>query len=377
MKRLAVVWAQFAPYHLDRLDAAAAALAPAWRIAGIELARASARYPWPPADLSERGWDGTTLFADRPLEWVGEATRTRALLAALTRRPPDLLLLCNWHRPHALTAALWARATGVPVAVACDSRAADKPRGGPKEAVKRAALAPYRAGLAAGGQARAYLAGLGVPHARIATGHATVSVARVRRLAGGRGAGGFEHADRPFVLVARLAREKNVAGALDAYAAYRRLCTRDGLHPRRLEILGDGPLRESLAAHAARRCPDGVAFHGFLPPGAVARRLAGALALVLPSWREPWGLAVNEAVALGVPVLASTRVGAGATLVRDGLSGHRFAPDDHERLARQMLRLTGDADHWRRLAAGSAALADRADSARFAEGVGQLTDWLA
>jgi hypothetical protein len=49
---------------------------------------------------------------------------------------------------------------------------------------------------------------------------------------------------------------------------------------------------------------------GFLASGAVAGLVSGALALILISTEEQWGLVVNEAVLLGLPVIVSEQVGA-------------------------------------------------------------------
>ena len=374
--RLAFVWAQFAPYHLDRLDALARA---GFQVTGIAIAPSSRRYPWPPAPMAQ-GWDHRTLLPDGPLEAIPERTRARALLAALHPVRPQVLFLCNWPRPHVLAAALWARQAGVPAVVMCDSWTAVPATGAdPRRLAKRALLAPYRGGLAAAGRTSAYLADLGVPARAIATGYDRLSVARVRAQAAAsrhEGASAPEGAPAPgFVVVARLVAEKNVAGVLDAYARYRGLCVASGHPPAGLTVLGDGPLRAALTAQAAGL--PGVRFAGFVGPEAVAGTLARAVALLLASWREPWGLAVNEAVALGVPVLASTAVGAAETLVRDGASGYLLPPGDPHAWARAMHRLSVQPDLRARLAAGSAGLAPRADVGGFVDGVGWLTERLA
>jgi glycosyltransferase involved in cell wall biosynthesis len=368
-RRLAFVWAQFAPYHLDRLDALTEA---GFSVTGVALAGSSRRYPWP-AVPPVRSWEHRTLLPGTPLEQVPERTRTRALLAGLRAIRPELVFLCNWPRPHVLAAALWARRARVPAVVMCDSwQDATAPDGAVRRLLKRALLMPYGGGLAAAERAGAYLAGLGVPATRVATGYDRVSVARLRAQA----ASTSPVDGRPpgFVVVARLAPEKNVAGALDAYAGYRRLCKTHGHLPAGLTILGDGPLRADLVARA--HGVPGVRFAGFVGPETVAGTLAQGHALLLPSWREPWGLAVNEAVALGVPVLASTAVGAAETLVQEGVSGHLLAPGDPQAWARAMHRLTAEPESRARLAAGSARRAPWADVGGFVDGVGWLAERL-
>lgn len=61
--------------------------------------------------------------------------------------------------------------------------------------------------------------------------------------------------------------------------------------------------------------------------------------LVLPStYGETWGLAVNEALACGRPVLVSDRVGCAADVVRAGQTGEVFRAGDWEDFRRQFAR---------------------------------------
>ncbi|HEY5261130.1 MAG TPA: glycosyltransferase family 4 protein [Solirubrobacteraceae bacterium] len=75
---------------------------------------------------------------------------------------------------------------------------------------------------------------------------------------------------------------------------------------------------------------------------------AAANVLVLPSiptrtFREPWGLVVNEAMNRGLPVITSDAVGAAAGgLVRDGRNGVIVPARDHVALAAALRRLFGD-----------------------------------
>ena len=76
---------------------------------------------------------------------------------------------------------------------------------------------------------------------------------------------------------------------------------------------------------------------------------AAADVLVVPSiptrtFREPWGLVVNEAMNRKLPVIASDAVGAVAGgLVRDGHNGLVVPAGDAHALAGAMRRLAGDA----------------------------------
>jgi glycosyltransferase involved in cell wall biosynthesis len=98
--------------------------------------------------------------------------------------------------------------------------------------------------------------------------------------------------------------------------------------------------------------PAGGAVVGFDPITAKELRnfYAAANVLVLPSittrtFREPWGLVVNEAMNRGLPVIASNAVGAAAGgLVRDGRNGFVVPAGDPIALAAALRRLAFDTE---------------------------------
>jgi glycosyltransferase involved in cell wall biosynthesis len=73
-----------------------------------------------------------------------------------------------------------------------------------------------------------------------------------------------------------------------------------------LDVLGDGPLRAALEAQAkALDLSERVTFHGMLPQEHCSALLGESDALVLPSLRECGGAVVLEAMACGLPVVAT------------------------------------------------------------------------
>jgi alpha-1,3-rhamnosyl/mannosyltransferase len=97
---------------------------------------------------------------------------------------------------------------------------------------------------------------------------------------------------------------------------------------------------------------DHVRWAGFVPDDELCHLLSGALALVLPSESEGFGLPAVEAAACGVPVIA-TRESPLPQLLYGG--GIFIDPGDEPALASAMRRLANDEPHRRVL--GSAALA--------------------
>jgi glycosyltransferase involved in cell wall biosynthesis len=157
---------------------------------------------------------------------------------------------------------------------------------------------------------------------RAPVGQAHVLPHVIRQFAAGSAAAGGRHA----LVVARLAPEKGVDVAIEA-------CRIAGMP---LVVAGDGPERERLAVAAG---PD-VTFAGRVDDRELERLRRDAVMAIVPSRSgETFGLAAAEAMAAGVPVVAS-RVGALPELVPDQWL---IAAGDPVALAEAIGRLREDA----------------------------------
>lgn len=126
-----------------------------------------------------------------------------------------------------------------------------------------------------------------------------------------------------FLYVGRLAGEKGVATLIDAAPLIDGGVT--------IRIAGDGPESDRLAAAAA--ASTALEPVGRLTRTDVQHEIERCRAVVFPSlWYEGLPMVILEAFASGVPVIAA-RVGAAATLVRDGETGLTFEPGDPAGLA--------------------------------------------
>jgi len=113
-------------------------------------------------------------------------------------------------------------------------------------------------------------------------------------------------------------------------------------HEARLELIGDGPMREALErATRDLGVEEHVVLLGALGHPEVIERLRGADILCLPSFAEGVPIALMEAMALGLPVL-TTRVMGIPELVEDGASGLLVAPGNRDELASALQRLIED-----------------------------------
>jgi glycosyltransferase involved in cell wall biosynthesis len=184
-----------------------------------------------------------------------------------------------------------------------------------------------------------------------------------------------------FVYVGRLLEHKGVDLLLQAFEIIRREFASE------LVIVGDGGNRsalEKLQSSAARRQ---TRWTGRLRHEEALCEMAAGHVFAFPSRREPWGMAINEAMATGLPVIAGKECGAAVDLVdhRTGwllpelttpalVSAMRDALEHPERTARMGEAARSRVDQWslQRAADGFlAALAATPPVSRKARGV----DW--
>jgi glycosyltransferase involved in cell wall biosynthesis len=104
------------------------------------------------------------------------------------------------------------------------------------------------------------------------------------------------------------------------------------------KVAGDGPVLSEMMA----RAPQNVEFLGQLGFDELLTFYRRSRVLVVPSvWFEPFAMVVVDAMALGVPVIAS-RIGGLPYGVADGVTGLLFEPGNPRDLVQQVRRLWDD-----------------------------------
>ncbi|WP_431857281.1 glycosyltransferase [Azospirillum sp.] len=145
------------------------------------------------------------------------------------------------------------------------------------------------------------------------------------------------------LIVGRLVRQKGVDCILEAMA---RLDA-----PVSLRVVGDGGAREELERQAAALGLSGrVAFVGWAAREELPAAYRAADAFVFPSRDEGMPNVVLEAMASGLPVIA-TDIAGNRELVVDGETGVLLATDDVPALAAAIARLAADPELCRRFGA--------------------------
>ena len=134
--------------------------------------------------------------------------------------------------------------------------------------------------------------------------------------------------------------------------------------PYEVEIAGEGDLRENLVARASAAGLDNLRFVGFTEPRGF---LAGLHLYLQPSRSEGLCIAAHEAMAAGLPVLASA-VGELRYSILDGETGGLVPPGDRHALAVRLAELLRDPGRLAAMGAASRArVLDRFGGAAFAQ----------
>jgi glycosyltransferase involved in cell wall biosynthesis len=291
-------------------------------VAAVLPADAPDEHPW----LSPLRAGGIDVV---PIRVGGRAyLRERAEVGALCRRLNPSVVHSHGYRPDVVGAGA-ARAAGVPIVTTVHGfTGVGGWKGRIYESLQVRALRRFDAVIAVSRPLAARLAASGVRPERL---HAIPNAyaagdPRLDRPAARRALGLPDDAT-VVGWVGRLSREKGADVLLDAVAR-RQSATRVVV-----SFVGDGREREALAAQAARLgIADRVRFHGMVSDA--ARLLAAFDVLALSSRTEGTPIVLFEAMAAGVPIVAS-RVG-GVPDVVTGAEAALVPPEQPEALARAL-----------------------------------------
>jgi len=91
-----------------------------------------------------------------------------------------------------------------------------------------------------------------------------------------------------------------------------------------LVLIGDGPLRGDLEQFAKQLNVQNISFTGYIQFQDLPLFYSISELFVHDSHNEPWGVSVQEAIASGIPVIVSDKVGAGHDLIDQGVNGYMY-----------------------------------------------------
>jgi glycosyltransferase involved in cell wall biosynthesis len=383
--KIAVLFHRFGPYHCARLAAAAKRC----ELTAIEVSSETGEYAWAKTSISN-DYARLTLFSDRDSRTAPGREVARRVNRALFQCKPEAVAIPGWSDTSAFAALRWCTQNRVPAILMSESTVHDERRVWWKELVKRRVVRLSSSALVGGRLHAQYLQQLGMPADRIFTGYDVVDNAHFSQRASvtspprtGRGLGEVSNSNstantaHPFFLAsARFIPKKNLEMLLRAYAEYRKIVSGSALRTPHsalwnLVLLGDGPLRPALNAQLNTLNLNGsVLMPGFKQYDELPAYYANAGAFVHASTTEQWGLVVNEAAAAGLPLMVSNRCGCVPELIREGVNGFTFDPENTLELASKMRAMARmDPGARRKMGEESLSLARKLDVSQFAVGL--------
>lgn len=306
MLKIAIVTNELAPYRTPVFNRLAAQ--PGLQLQVIACAEREPNRLWTYAPLG----CGCTVLRPRHLVWRGRYIHHNPdVLAALRRFGPDLVVTDGFNPTH-LYAYAYARLRGLAHVAMTDATADSEAGLTPLHRwLRRRVYAGSQTFVSASGGGQALFDNYGASHAQRFSSCLCVDNAAFAAPA--------LAAEFDLLFCGRLEPVKNPAFAIDLAVE---LAKRAG---RRISLLfvGDGSLMAPLR-RAAALFPGlvEVTFAGRAAQDELPAWYASARLFLFPSRGEPWGVAVNEACAAGLPVLCSPHAGAAGELVRDGENGY-------------------------------------------------------
>lgn len=380
---LAVIFHRFGPYHRTRIQA----LATQFDVVGVELSKQTDQYAWDAISLNDR-CRHITVCNDCDSRTLHQAELYRRISDALGPLKLDAVAINGWSDNGALASLRWCKDNDVPAIAMSESNATDFERSRSRERVKRCLVANFSSALVGGSLSYKYINYLGMPHEGISQGYDIVDNAHFTP-PGEAGKANWRNTvgvSRPYFLASnRFIEKKNLPRLLEAFADYReRHCLQIKTsvtaepelgqnptpEPFDLVLLGDGPQKRLLVELGKDLgIANSVHYPGFKQYNELPHYYWGASVFIHASTTEQWGLVINEAMAAGLPVIASDRCGSVADLVENGKNGIVFSPQDTKAMADAMLSLATDDELREDMGNQSAARITAWGPDRFASGM--------
>ncbi|MCA0362925.1 MAG: glycosyltransferase family 4 protein [Bacteroidetes bacterium] len=275
------------------------------------------------------------LLYDEYYENISNFRRFKAMFYWVRKFKPDVVNISGYYEPAMNLILLYCKLSGIKVVISIDSTESDNPNVGWREKVKSLVVNMGNGFFCYGSKSAEYMYKLGISPEKILLKNNAVDNQKVASI--------YQEAQKSreikknilglrkynFIYVGRLIKFKNIDNLL---AAYKNLNTPDW----GLIILGNGSEEEKLKHYVSENQLEGVCFVDGKQWFEVPEYMALADIFILPSFSEPWGLVVNEAMACGMPVLVSEKCGSAPDLVHENKNGFKFDPFDVVQMTEKM-----------------------------------------
>lgn len=318
MKKIAITHTDFRIYWPARLKALEEELTRhGVELYVIEIAGKGSPYAFAGRDEQPtKRW--TTIFPDKEMEDLASSEIKEQLISLFEKINPDVIAAGAIAFPSGAIAAMWAKKHRKSIVIFDDAKLEDVPRGRVTNFIKKSIYrnidsvmypAPTwdQTGFSWGFKKEQIFYGVDVVDNSFWQIPSEEKTARKNTI----------------VCVGRQIERKNMEFLIRAFQ-------KSNAADYELLLVGDGVENSKLRSLAKE--DSNIKFYPFLTQNEIRTLYKRVSALVIPSKFETWGLIINEAMAAGLPVLASDKCSAAEILVKNGKNGYIFSPNNMDSL---------------------------------------------
>lgn len=303
----------------------------------IFIAEREKRRDWN-IDYTKIKFSHTVLFKGS-IDSINSFTIAKETWRILEKIRPETSIICDYSNIFGWSALFWAKKNRNNLIFWLSSTFDDKKHTFLKNQLKRYFLKHFSIGLAPGSRTKEYYKYMGVDKSKIIeTGYGVENdhfihlyeksiIERTSSLKE------LEISSKNnFIFIGRFAPEKNIFTLLYSFLEVSKTNSDWGLI-----LLGDGPLKNEVNTFISdNNLQNKILLPGFIQQDEIVKYLVESDVFILPSLSEPWGLVVNEALLCRLPVIVSTKCGCQPELVKEGVNGFSFDPNNQLKLTNLM-----------------------------------------
>ncbi len=344
---IAILFSDFGPYHVARIEALAAALQKQGdHLFAYRFSEASPIYGWKPATPSNA--TVVTLGTANPSGAAESLAMARAFGKSLRKNKIKAAFMPSYSPLPNMLCVLSARLAGTRLILMNESWRLTERASFLGKAAKHCLVRLFSSALVGGTPQKQFACDYGQDPAKVFLGYDAVDTAYYEQQSAQ-----WKQApaatlpipnlpSRYFLNLGRFVFKKNIPSLIRAYAG---LLKRYPTVDIALVLVGEGdeepalrklvtelqvPMRDGTTAGSGETA--GVVFYPFQQVDKTPLFFSRCEAFILPSMYEEWGLVVNEAMASSTAVIVSENVGCASDLVIDGINGFKFNPASVEQL---------------------------------------------
>ena len=358
-KNIAILFSDFGPYHVARMEALADALNKQGdTLYACRFSEASTVYGWKP--VAPANAVVITLGTRSPEGLKDAYAVAKALRRVIELHNIQTIFLPSYAPLPNTFCLLGAKMAGCKTVMMNESWRLTERSSFAGKMVKHLLVRMFNSALVGGHPQRQYAVDYGIPEEKVFLGYDAVDVnyfAQQAAIWRQRTAETLPVPNLPkryFLNLGRFVSKKNLPTLIRAYNTLRKA---NPLLDIALVLVGEGheeqnlrtiaaalqlPVREGLSTPTPAQPTAEVVFYPFQQVDITPLFFTCCEAFILPSMYEEWGLVVNEAMACGAAVLVSENVGCAADLVVDGSNGFRFNPASEEQLTELLQQFATD-----------------------------------